>query len=81
MGGFRIILPWGLFDHFCFSSFILCFLSFALQKELLSLEVEIGLLAQQGVSETELKHLGVAKTLLQRVDENLNYEVSYIFLG
>ena len=46
----------------------------ALQKELLSLEVEIGLLAQHGVSETELKRLGVAKTLLQRVDENLNYE-------
>ena len=46
----------------------------ALQQELLSLEVEIGVLSQQGTSEAEMQRLSTAKTLLQQVDENVNYE-------
>ena len=46
----------------------------SLQEELLSLEVEIGVLSQQGADSDELRRLTNAKTLLQQVDENLNYE-------
>jgi hypothetical protein len=46
----------------------------SLQRELLSLEVEIGILSQQGKSTDDLQRLGTAKTLLQQVDENVNYE-------
>ena len=46
----------------------------SLQRELLSLEVEIGVLSQQGKSTDDLQRLGTAKTLLQQVDENVNYE-------
>ena len=46
----------------------------ALQEELLSLEVEIGTLSQQGTDSGELQRLNTAKNLLQQVDENLNFE-------
>ena len=46
----------------------------ALQEELLSLEVEIGTLSQQGADSGELQRLNTAKNLLQQVDENLNFE-------
>ncbi|MCH1567977.1 MAG: hypothetical protein L7U47_01035 [Alphaproteobacteria bacterium] len=46
----------------------------SLQRELLSLEVEIGILAQEGVQDDEMQRLVTAKTLLQQVDENVNYE-------
>ena len=46
----------------------------ALQEELLSLEVEIGILSQQGANSDKLQRLNTAKNLLQQVDENLNFE-------
>jgi hypothetical protein len=46
----------------------------SLQEELLSLEVEIGMLSQRGAENIELQRLNNAKTLLQQVDENLNFE-------
>ena len=46
----------------------------ALQQELLSLEVEIGVLSQQDTSAEQMQRLSTAKTLLQQVDENVNYE-------
>ena len=46
----------------------------ALQQELLSLQVEIGVLSQQDAKAGEMQRLNTAKTLLQQVDENVNYE-------
>ena len=46
----------------------------SLQQELLSLEVEIGILSQENKRVDELNRLIAAKNLLQQVDENVNYE-------
>jgi len=46
----------------------------ALQQELLSLQVEIGVLSREDTSAAEMQRLSTAKTLLQQVDENVNYE-------
>ena len=46
----------------------------ALQQELLSLQVEIGVLSREDTSAAEMQRLSIAKTLLQQVDENVNYE-------